>query len=259
MPRSTGEGPLVDLAGRRRSFRRWARRIAVGVAVLAGAAGALAGTWRVTSIRVEGAQRLSPEAVLERAGLSGGERMLLTRFGEVEGRVEELPAVREATVRRRLPSTIVIAVRERRPLVRLGGTERLVAGPEGVVFEVRSEVPLPILVGWEGEARAGARLGAPGPRVLSAVAGFPEALRERTMRIELGEDLTLVLDEGTEVRFGRATELGAKGAAAAAVLREAAGREASLAYVDVRSPRAPVARDREPSSPEPTGPTTPAP
>lgn len=260
MSGSPGEGTLVDLAGRRgRSLRRWGRRIVVTVLVLAGAAGALAAMWRVTAIRVEGTQRLSPETVLEEAGLSGGERMLLTRFGDVEERVEGLPAVREASVRRRLPGTIVIGVRERRPVTRLGGTERLVADPEGVVFEGGVEAPLPALVGWDGEARVGARLEPPGPSVLSAFSTFPDALRRSTARIELGGELTLILDGGTEVRFGRPVELAAKGAAAAAVLREAMGREGSLAYVDVRSPEAPVARDRESPAPEPGATSIPGP
>lgn len=260
MSRSGGEGALVDLSRRRRrSFGRWARRIAVVTLVLAGAVAALAATWRVTSIRVEGAERLPPETVLGEAGLAGGERMLLTRFGEVEERVEGLAAIRGATVRRRLPSTIVIVVRERQPLARLGGTERLVAGPEGIVFEVGSDVPLPALVGWEGEARAGARLGPPAPQLLSAFAGFPGVLTEATARIELGRELTIVLREGTEVRFGDPVQLEAKGAAAAAVLREGAGREGPLAYVDVRSPRAPVTREREVPTPEPGASPTPGP
>lgn len=260
MSRGPREGTLVDLSGRRgRSLGKWVRRIAVMVLVVAGAAGALAATWRVTAIRVEGAEHLSPEAVLGEAGLSGGERMLLTRFGEIEERVEGLPAVRRATVHRRLPSTIVISIRERRPVARLGGIEDLVADPEGVAFEGPSGTSLPALVGWDGEARGGARLEPPGPRVLSAFAAFPDELRAATTRIELGRELTLVLEDGTEVRFGRPVELEAKGAAASAVLRDAMGREAPLAYVDVRSPRAPVARDREPPPPETEETSTPGP
>lgn len=248
-----GEGALVDLSRRgRRRTRTWVRRMGVAAVLLGVGFVALGFVWRVGSIRVEGAERLAPETVLREARLSGGERILLTRLGVVERRVEGLPAIRDATVRRRLPSTVVITVREREPVARLGGTEDLYAGEDGVVFEARSSTPLPVLVGWKGDARPGARLAEPAGRVLSAFAGFPAILREGTMRIELGDQLTLAVGEETEIRFGEPVEVEAKGAAAAAVLREAGSRGEQPAYVDVRSPRAPVTRDRQPS-PDPEG------
>jgi len=54
----------------------------------------------------------------------------------------------------------------------------------------------------------------------------------------VGDELTLVLRRGTEIRLGRATEVGLKLTVAARVLRLVDG---STAYVDVSVPQRPVA------------------
>jgi len=58
------------------------------------------------------------------------------------------PAVREMTIRRRLPDTLEVAIVERRPLVRLGQRDTLVCDREGFVFRLSSGLhELPVIIG----------------------------------------------------------------------------------------------------------------
>ncbi|GAB4261990.1 MAG: hypothetical protein Kow0092_11960 [Deferrisomatales bacterium] len=72
-------------------------------------------------IRVEGAQRTGPEAVLDAAALSRGTGLFAIDVDRVRQRVERLPWVRSCRVVRQLPSTLTLKVAEWAPryLVRL--------------------------------------------------------------------------------------------------------------------------------------------
>jgi cell division septal protein FtsQ len=121
---------------------------------------------------------------------------------------------------------------------------------DGRVF-VSDEAPrLPVVQGWTGRAAAGATLDQATVEVIDAFERFPAELRRRTAGINVGPPLTLLLTNGTQVRFGTHQNLQDKAVAAVAVL--AAERGKDLEYVDVRSPRVPVTRLRPPPTPAPT-------
>jgi len=66
----------------------------------------------------------------------------------VELYLERNPLVRQMHVRRRLPGTLVVEIRERDPLVRLGQRGNLVADREGFVFRLSSDLHrLPVIIG----------------------------------------------------------------------------------------------------------------
>ena len=121
---------------------------------------------------------------------------------------------------------------------------------------------IPDLIGWRAPQRPGAILDGGSRAVLSALPSFPTDVRRRIRRISLVGSVTLVLTDGTQIRFGQPTDLLEKARAAASVLADAARRHEVLAYVDVRAPTVPAAAGVPPTpspgtspgaSPSPSG------
>ena len=204
---------------------------------------------KVTSIEVVGASAISPNDVLAASGLHGGERILWMRTGLVAARIESFPSVAAVDVERALPGTIVIRVTERDAIVLLG--RGLAADENGVVFAYPRNAGIPELVGWRAPPRPGAVLDGGSRAVLAALRSFPVELRMRLKQISLVGSVTMVLTDGTQVRFGQPADLIEKARAASAVLADAARRHEALAYVDVRAPSVPAAADKVPPTPSP--------
>lgn len=206
---------------------------------------------RVEQIRVTGLRTLDPRQIIEASGLRGGERILWIRLSAVARRIERLAAVDSVTAERSFPHTIVLRVRERVAVARLDRRDGVGVDAEGRLFP-STNGSLPVLEGWRGSGRPGELVDAASAEVLRAYAAFPEMLRRAAGRIVIGPPLTIVLKDGTEIRFGFHDDLERKAQVAAAVLAAEAGRE--LAYIDVRAPGVPVSRKREPPTPVPTTP-----
>ena len=254
-----GAGALRSLTPRRRGNiirlpspdpRKPLRRLLAVSAVLVGVGAALCVTWRVNEVKVVGVQRVSVEEVMRAASLGGGERMLLTRLSTVADRVRAIPSIRDVRIERGLWASVAIHVEERVPLAELKGRPHLVVDAEGVIFDA-GQGALPALSGWHGRPEAGAHVDPAAAAVLAAYADFPARLRERTAEIVVSDELTLAIGGGAKIRFGAPQELVRKAAAADAVLADASDRGLSLAYVDVRTPSTPVAREWELATPEP--------
>jgi cell division septal protein FtsQ len=201
---------------------------------------------RVDRVSVEGLRRLPARTVVEASGVEPGDRILWIRMSSAERRVEQLPGVASATAERVLPGTVVIHVTERVPLARLDGAPELVVDASGSIFPAGEERVPALLYRWRGRPRPGSRVDERSRTVLRALRGFPPVFREWGRRIYVGPPVVLTLSGGTEIRFGAPTDLEAKAHTAAAVLKASKGVE--LAYIDVRSPTAPVSRRREPGS-----------
>lgn len=251
------KGTVVRLPRRGGRWRGALRALLVGLIVAGALAGTAVAVLPVREVRVVGAQRLSPDAVLASAQLSGGERILFTRLDRVEDRVRAMPAIRRADVRRELPGTVVIEVVERVALARLDLRKDIAVDADGRLFALPDTAKLPILVGWSGRVRQGAAIDRLSRTILRAYAAFPSGFRERAAAIRLGEELAIDLRGGTRVRMGSAEALGPKAAAAMAILRSAQARGERLAVIDVRAPTAPVSRTVPPPTPVPS--PTPAP
>lgn len=234
-----------------RHRRRRALTAVVALSLLAG------GAWlersplvALEAVEVVGTRRLDPDVIRDAAGLPLGTSTLRLRLRAARQRVEALPLIRSATVRRVDPLTVRIAVRERRPVLLLDGhgADALV-DVEGVVLAhgdaSRSGAfggGLPTLVTTAAPpAPGGSVTDAPGAAHAFAVyRGLPGPLRAQVDRyVAHGHDgVTLVLSDGVPVRFGRADRIDEKARALGALLEELAGT--SVAGIDVRAPRNPV-------------------
>jgi cell division septal protein FtsQ len=196
----------------------------------------------VDRIVVRGTSEASTRlAIRAAADVRTGDALLLLDVGELERRIEAVPSVREAHIRRHLPDELRITVVERVPAgwARRDREQVAVVDGTGRVIADMTTPPagLPEVLGLT-------RLPPPGgevaPRQATGVLEeLPTDLRNRVGAVVvMGGVVALQLTDGVEVRLGPAVDLVTKGRTAEAVL--AALGDARITYVDVRVPGAPV-------------------
>lgn len=194
-------------------------------------------------IRVVGAERLEPNDVITASKLELGTSTLRLRLRGAEQAIEDLPLVRDVSARRIDPLKVEIRVEERIPALQIRGAKvNAIADRDGVIILRGVAAGLPEI--W---------LPIPPPQLGKTVAedatlenaylvwrSLSGPLRARVIRyVAAGPDeLSLVLSDGIEVRFGRAERVDEKVRALGAVLADVAGTD--VAVIDVRAPRAPV-------------------
>jgi cell division protein FtsQ len=196
----------------------------------------------VDHVHVRGAQHLTAADVRKAANVSLHQPMLFVDTGEIVRRVEQLPWVEHAAIQRVYPGTVRIIVTEYVPTayVRAGNTFVLLAS-NGRAIATTTAVPAGV-VEVRGVRRAPAfhELLSP-PDATNVVAQLPAALAQRVVGIDVADaNVAVVLNGGGVIRFGNATDLAAKGAAAVAVLAQ--NNNAPFAYLDVSTPNTPVLR-----------------
>jgi cell division protein FtsQ len=180
---------------RRRRFLVAARRggvvLAIGAALGLGSAawaslgpgwvrGRLAALrlFRIETTQVSGNRTLSSAEVLAAAGLRTGESLVGLDLADARARLIAHPRVREASLRRRLPGTIVVEIAERVPCVIVRADRDYFVDADGVVVAAAAAgtgSDLPVLTGVEAVAGA---LSARGAADLMAGIDLVVAIRE---------------------------------------------------------------------------------
>lgn len=248
--------------------RRQRRRRVVGsLAILVALAGtavavAMSPLLDIAEVRVTGVDGDRREEVRAAARVEPGENLLAADLGAADARVEELPWVRAAVVRRVPPSTVELSVAPRTPVavVRLADGVWLV-DDEAVVVAGGGDDELPLI-----EAPNSVLPAAGQPvrdeavvNALTVRARLPDEIRSRVTRYEApsARGLRLELVDGTIVRVGRAERMAEKAKAIALLLEQAASEEGAgldsgddagsataeapgIAEIDVRAPDRPV-------------------
>ena len=170
---------------------------------------AMSPVFRVHDVTVSGTDMLAKEAVLEAAVVPANQPMLGLDTDAIAERIRLLPAVRDVTVGRDFPDTILIDVVERTVVYqRVDGSSYESVDADGVVF-VTSNSPT------EGIVQA--VTAGKDPRLLRDVAevvsNIPEKLLPRVERVQAKavDRITLELDEGDLVVWGSAEQSQLKG------------------------------------------------
>jgi cell division protein FtsQ len=239
------------LAVRREAHRRRRRWLAAGtgVALLVGAGVATTRTplLAVHHVHLGGAVNTSTSAVLAATGLDRKPLMVDVNSGRLRARLQALPWVATATVRRQWPTTVDIRLSERTPVasaVGPGGGPALL-DRSGRVLAVGGTTVLPAIAGI-------APVGPPGSSVplagtvgdaLVVAASLPSAIdpgpATRVKAITVAEGtLQLVLLNGPAVVLGSAVQLDAKLSALRTILLQVDLR--GVTTVDLRIPAEPV-------------------
>lgn len=244
-PRITRRRQAVARLRRRRLVTRVACVVALGaLAWLLFASPLLT----VRTVQVVGGRHTGPQDIATVANLSGDENLLLLSTGEVARDAARLPWVARATVDRKLPGTLRVAIEERSPAVVLAtDAGRWLVGPRGHVLARGRRGALPVLAdSGLGRLRPGTRVEAPEvAAALGALRALPPRLRSRVEAVfaPTRERITLSLGPSRPrvlVRFGAAESLRAKASVLRALLRRIAAEQISASYVDVRVPSSPA-------------------
>ena len=174
-----------------------------------------------------------------------GRSLVSIDASEVEVTLHTIPAVAGVSVDRAFPSTLVVRVAPERPVavIRRGTSAWLATGAGKVIREIAvgTEKGMPRLWIRRGATiRVGGQIPAglvPATRALAEAHAAGIASRVKGVRTT-GDELTLVLRHGTEIRLGRAADVGMKLVIARKVLSLVDG---GTSYIDVSVPQRPVA------------------
>ncbi len=161
-------------------------------------AGSVAAGLVVRDLIAEGRRRTTEGEIVQALARYRGMPLLAVDLTLVQQRLEQLPWVRTATVRRELPDTLVVRITEHRPVaIWHQGDRRRLLGSDGEVIPVRDLrgfAALPVIAGAAAPERIGA--------LLTALAYEPElARRVRRAALVGGRRWTVWLDPQIEVRL----------------------------------------------------------
>jgi cell division protein FtsQ len=221
-----------------RSRRRrtiWLVSLASLVLLVVGSVGAAySPLFAVQRISIVGAQALDEAALQEALSAQVGRPLPLVDHGEVKAALVGFPLIETYTLEARPPHELVVEIVERAPI----GVVRSDAGftvvdAAGVVLSTSDERP-------DGHPLIAARGGLTSPAfaaVGQVLRSLPDSVRRIVVsaRATTQDDVTLVLDDGTEVVWGSAERSAEK----ATVLLAAPDGHA---YYDVSSPGAIIVR-----------------
>jgi cell division protein FtsQ len=207
---------------------------------------------RVRAVEVTGAEHTEIEEVVRAAQLDNGDNLLLLSADEVIGKVRALPWVSSVELDRMLPGTVRIRIEERRPALILSlGAARWTLDAHGRVLDsgtVASDLPV----------LAGVQVGTVSPGVDLKTAEATGALRVwRSLPAGLAEDveavfaptverITVVLSDGTQVRYGAPENMAAKNEVLRALRKQLAADGSLATYIDIRVPSRPAVAAQAP-------------
>ena len=259
----------------RRDGRRGRRRVvaaagAVTVIILLAWGAGRSPLLAVRHVQLSGTGPTTRDAALAAAGLDRHAQMLDLNLWRMGRRLEALPWVDRAVVRRRWPSTVRIALTSRVPVAQVPGPDGrpavvdargrvLAVGPEAAAVLARPATHLPRLSGVDAAGGPGTVLAAGSGPALTIATAVPPLLAGLTPASQPGSALSgpalsgpalgavvagrggvwsVVLSTGISVLFGSPDGLGAKLVALRTILAQVP--LAGVASIDVRVPDTPV-------------------
>jgi cell division protein FtsQ len=190
---------------------------------------------RVAHVEVSGERRLAEAKVRAVAGVVEGHEMATVDLDAVRRRLEALPEVRRAEVRRDWPRTIRIRLVERRPVAAVAeGTGYALVDSDGVRVTTVAAVPKGLALVRLGPRAAPELVGA----ALQVMAALPGGLGERVALVHVAspDGIELRTTDGDTIVWGSAEESERKAAVLAVLLRRPGSR------YDVSAPDAPAYR-----------------
>jgi cell division protein FtsQ len=183
-------------------------------------------------VTISGIGQMRESEVLSAAGLNGKLSLAFVDVSDIRQRLENVPMVRSASVRKLYPNELSITLSERAPFaIWQNEGELFVVAQDGTVLDLMQDqrfVGLPFVVGEQANTRTKDYL-----ELLDAAG--PLKSRVRAGSLVAGRRWTLKMDNGMDVRL---PELGAKEALArlAVIERDQKILEKDVLAIDLRMP-----------------------
>jgi cell division protein FtsQ len=197
----------------------------------------------VDRIEVVGAQHMTAAQLRVASGVHVHDHLLFVDTGAAARRLEQLPWIERATVKRDLPGTLKIAVVEysAAAYVRVSGGVILVASNGHVIARAPAAPAGTVEVRGVRRPPNVGELLAP-PDAAGLVRRLPIALARQIDAVDVGgSGVALHVARGGQIRLGGTDDLDAKAASALAVLASRGGRP--FTYIDVSTPDRPTSHD----------------
>ncbi len=211
---------------------------------------------RLHRLVVTGNVRVSREDIVAHAAVDPRANVWLLDVRAIAKRVEAIPFVAHASVKRRPPADVTIEISERAPegCVRGADFEFEVDAQERVLTEGCPDTRRVFLARSIGPAPAGRFLNNPELAQLERDARILSAGSRRLNDFRLDEygDLEARLESGIRVRFGDDDDLPRKEDLIGPILASLGPKAAAVTAIDLRAPEAPVV-ERGPVMPRSSG------
>jgi cell division protein FtsQ len=245
--------------GRRRGKGTLGKSKGIGLGVFGGALLLLgAGVWwghrelrelpsfEVSEILVQGNHHLSTQEILDRLPLPVPVNILQLNLERLARRIATHPWIRSASIRWRLPLSIIVTIEERQPAALLVAAKTYLVSTDAVILEEVQGTPLPDLskfrTPWRAEYSPGEAI--TDPRLLKGFHLLRELERAEPLRQERVEEITVEADGNYILQLERGRTLLRIGSVEPLVqmrrldstLRHRGQGLNSFAYVDLRFP-----------------------
>nr|WP_233613634.1 FtsQ-type POTRA domain-containing protein [Leucobacter edaphi] len=196
----------------------------------------------VKEIRIEGASAVPQAEVNDALKRFEGVPLALVNDAEVHGALEKFPRIQRYAVERIPPSTLVVRIEERTPVmgIKEGGSFAVVDAA-GVVLSTSKEPPKGVPV---GSGSLVDRNSVAFRTSATALRDIPAKLREQiaTVHATSGQDVTFGLASGVSVVWGDASDSRYKALVLDTTMKSLAQQKRPVSKIDVSSPGAPVFR-----------------
>jgi len=200
----------------------------LGLGIFTGAAGLTAWTrtaplFQLSTIDVGGNRMVPSQLALKLVPVETGTNIFAVDLEAIKRAMQQDPRIREVTIRRQLPSKIIITIHEREPVMLISADRFYGLDEEGMVIHMDQEKGLediPVLTGIFPQVQPGA-----GPSLLDKISEINVARPE--------DPLLYLIPDAVQVRLGSG-DLHAKLRRLWVVLGDLAARGISVKSLDLR-------------------------
>jgi cell division protein FtsQ len=186
----------------------------------------------ITGVTVKGATRVSQDAVLKRAHVTTGTPLAALKAGPGQADIGSLPQVKNVTIERLWPHTVLITITERVPVATAHYNGRYVeVDDQGVPASNATAAPAAGVVAIDGKPGTPAMQAA-----VEVIRALPSAWKLAAVTADTMDSVTVTLTSGVRIVFGSGEAVGQKVSVATALMANKYRR------IDVSAPDAPTVR-----------------
>ncbi|MBI4744375.1 MAG: FtsQ-type POTRA domain-containing protein [Actinobacteria bacterium] len=202
----------------------------------------------IKEIKVLNNQRISTQEILKLSGLSRNNSLLKVNAREIEDKIKENPWVRDVEVARRLPGTIELKIRERKPIMALfyNDSYYLIDKDQMILSSTPTNENMPVIKDVQVfNPEVGRQIRS--ERIASAILCFlriNENIRNLIVSISVSEfnELYISTKDGIDIYFGKAKSFSKKNYILDTLLTQARLNKEKIIYVDLRVISNPVVK-----------------
>jgi cell division protein FtsQ len=209
--------------------------------------------WKIEVITVDGANLLSADEIRDLSGIPLSENLFMTSFARARSNLKKISAIAEFHLYRIPPGTVLIRIRERKPIAVIVFQNRsVVIDDEGYIlnrnpnlsFNVPNLTELPVVSGVQSEEAISTEKIDPAYSkvVRDIISELSSLFGSRRIHLDIGafKNISLLLDDILRVKIGRGENIQRKMEVFKALLPVINNRWSQIEYVDVRFPDNPV-------------------